>query len=407
MTRSQGLFPALLSKILEKEPFTLNANRTQGQSLFSSRIQDRLCERKEETRSEADEAGKGSKESEEKDHGSDEHNENQADGKGNEDVSEEGEDYREPQDIVEDEYEDIVPVDPSLEHLEELLCFETWKEMLRSISIEEAYSTESYYSSSPTPEEDILQSGSNNISVVVEEAQEKLTPPTETGTSIPGGGSLDKQMSSSNNCSNIGASLGGAPYIPPQIPCISNFQVPVFQQLPPYNSVHGWGQPRRWIPHPKQGPGMPQGRGIPHRQPFRFNWGHGRGHPTTQMFQSCGGNTVSHNNWRPHKNEPPKVREGFVGKRGGWSNTPKPHSNGGSVSSQNGNKEPPKPREAHASRQGGSGQGQGSAKKPPTPHNGNKISSVNRGSQSRPHRGGGCGRGHGRGSNSAKGPRNK
>ncbi|XP_066469181.1 uncharacterized protein [Tiliqua scincoides] len=374
------------------------------------RIQDRLSERKEETGSEVDEDVRGGKESEEKDHGSDEINENQEDGKGNEATSEEEEAYREPQNTEEDAYEDIVPVDPSLGHLEELLCFETWKEMLKSISIEEAYASESYYSSSPPPEEeDILQPGGNNVSVEVEEeARAKLISATETGTLIPEESSFDKQTSLPNNRSNLGAPMGGAPYIPPPIPCISNFQVPVFQQFPHYNSVHGWGPPRRWTPHPKQGPGMLRGRGMTHRQPHHFNWGQGRGYSTLQMSQPCGGNFVSHKIWSPPRNESPKAKEAHaVGQRGGWSNKPKTQSNGGSNSSQNGGgsakKEPPKPWETHASRQGGSGQG--STKKPPAPHNGAKVPSVSRGSQSRPHHGGGRGRGHG--SSSAKGPRNK
>ncbi|KAJ6652545.1 hypothetical protein lerEdw1_011421, partial [Lerista edwardsae] len=373
------------------------------------RVQDRLSQRKEETGSDAGENGRGGQEREEKDHSSDTVNENQEGGKGNDTISEEGEAYREPQDTEEDGYEDIVPVDPSLEHLEELLCFESWKAMLRSISIEEAYAPDSYYGSSPPPEEeeDVLLRGSNNHSAAVEEeARAKSISPTERGTGIPGDCSFDKQASlPSNRCQ--ATPMRGGLCVPPPFPCISKFQVPLFQQLPPYGSVHGWGVPYRWASPPRQGaPSMSQGRGMPHRPPFSFSRGQGRGYPAVQISQAGRGNVASHFMWRPPQNGPPKAREAhFVGQKGGLSHKQNPPSNGGVISSQNGGGTAKKElsREAHVSRQGGSGQG--SAKKPPTRHNGGKASSASRGPQSRPHHGGG--RGHGRGSSSAKGPQNK
>lgn len=364
------------------------------------------------------EDGRGGQESEEEDRGSDMPNENQEDGKGNEAISEEGEAYREPQDTEEDGYEDIVPVDASLGHLEELLCFETWKEMLRSISIEAAYAPESYYSSPPPPEEeekeeDILQPGSNNNSVAVEEeAQAKSISPTESGHLRPGDCSFDKQTALPSNRSNTTALMRGGPCVPPPVPCISKFQVPPFQQLPPFNLVREWGVPNRWASPPRQGPpGMSQSRGMPYRQPFFFNRGQGRGYRAFQISQPCRGNMVSHNVWRPPQNGPPKasIPPHVVGQKGGRSHKQNPPSNGGVISSQNGGgtakREPT--REAHVSKQGGSGQG--SANKPTTPNNGGKVSSASRGPQSRPHHGGGRGhgRGHSRGSSSAKGPRNK
>ncbi|XP_062978370.1 uncharacterized protein LOC134395995 [Elgaria multicarinata webbii] len=343
-----------------------------------------------------------------------------------------GETYEEAE---KDEDGAIVPVDPGLGVLEESLDFEAWKDMLRSIGIGETYDPDSLYCSSPL-EEDVLQSeGSENseeeTGEVAEADLEDSAGAVEVGSSAPGKGSSGRRSSGSNATPTV----GGPPYRPPLV--FSRFPMPLYPRPSLFGKapVQGWGMPCKWTPQSQWvRRGTWQGRGILQRPPFFFRRGQGWGYPRNpQMFQPSYSSASHPEGWRTLRKEPPKPGEAHVtqggsisskqrapgesgagaerkeppGKGRGGAHKQRPQSGGGYNLSQSGaastKKEPPRPREAHAAGPGASGEGQGPAQRPPTPHRGGDASAGSKGAQNK-HRGG---RGRGQGSGSAKGPRNK
>ncbi|XP_060093619.1 nuclear factor 7, brain-like [Heteronotia binoei] len=164
--------------------------------------------------------------------------------KGNETKNYEGEPYEEAQDVEEDqEAEDrsIISVDPALQELEEWLDFETWKEMLESIAIGEIDNQDSLYWY-PSLEEDTFPPGDDSTSEATEEEttslDEDLICAVEV-TSEPDEVASDKPSPSS--CSDTALPIERVLYNQPPGLCTPNyFPVPVFQQMPLYNSVQRW-----------------------------------------------------------------------------------------------------------------------------------------------------------------------
>nr|XP_028575603.1 tripartite motif-containing protein 54-like [Podarcis muralis] len=377
-----------------------------GVKELTGRVQERLKEQVDETAKEACEGGEGEEEIKEEGNQDEDAGENLGEGKAGGDVTDEEETYEgaEAQGAEgEDEEWAIVPVDPALEELEELLDFDSWKEMLRSISIRETFVPDSPCHS-PTPEKDMPQLEDSDF--LPKEAPWRSTGSTEAPI------------------------VAEAPSQPPRSSYFRGFQqMPFLGSFPPFPFGGQFGPGHGWMSHPRLGRGTFQGRRGPRSHPFGPRRGQGRGYyPNTQTSQSSEGKALPQHRWMPPRNEPPKPREAQVPGQGGQC---KPEKAGGGSSAT----EPPKPREAHgsgrigrggwsnkqktqssadqsgggsvknearASSQAGSGQGQGSAKRPPTPNKGGEASG-NKGSQNKHH--GGRGRGRGRGS--AKGPQNK
>ncbi|XP_054833680.1 uncharacterized protein LOC129328563 [Eublepharis macularius] len=313
------------------------------------RIQDHLGEENGKAEHEVCAHDQRAKETEEKDTEDEKVDVNMPEGKGNENKNDEGETYGEAEDAEEaQDAEDIVPVDPALEELEEWLDFETWKEMLESISIWETPNPDSF-SWFPSPEEDMFQLGDSRASEALEEEatseaveEEDLICAVDV-TSAPDEVASDKPLPSSS--SDAALPMGRALHSPPPSHCTPNyFPVPVFQQIPLYNVVQRWGAPCRWRPSPRRGWAMLRGRGATVRHFLSSRGGHGRG------FQST---------FKPRE-------AGASGQGRGWLNTQKRQSSGSSNSGQSsgGKTHPPKPRGTHVSGRGGSGQGRGSASSP-------------------------------------------
>ncbi|XP_061475207.1 uncharacterized protein LOC133380953 [Rhineura floridana] len=406
------------------------------------RIQDRLREQSEEAGNEASEDGEEAKEGEMKDNKYENAGENLGEG-----ISDEGEAYEEGEaygEAAQEEEEDgaVVPMDPALEELEELLDFDSWKEMLRSISIGESYAPD-LPCGSPTPEEEMLQPGGGALPAAAEAevvtVLGKSVCSVDVCTLAPGEGSLAKQTPVPSSDSNTAQAMAGALF---QSPLSSSFPMADFRQAPffhytpcgDYNpTVVQYGPARRWTSHPRWSRGMFQNRRMQQRQPFGPWQGRGRGYyPNTQTPQPI----LHQNHWRHPRKERPRESQ-VSGQGGGCSSRQNPQTSGSNASRGGStNKEPSKPHEAHVlgqgrggwfhkqqprssadqsrggslkkdahtSEQAKSGQGQGSGKRPPTPNKGGGASG-NKGSQSRhqpSHRGG-----SGRGAGSAKGPRNK
>ncbi|CAI5767990.1 nuclear factor 7, ovary-like [Podarcis lilfordi] len=377
-----------------------------GVKELTGRVQERLKEQVDETAKEACEGGEGEEEIKEEGNQDEDAGENLGKGKAGGDVTDEEETYEgaEAQGTEgEDEEWAIVPVDPALEELEELLDFDSWKEMLRSISIRETFVPD-LPCHSPTPEKDM--------------------PQLEDSDSLP------KEAPWRSAGSTEAPIVAEAPPQPPRSSYFRGFQqMPFLGSFPPFPFGGQFGPAHGWMSHPRLGRGPFQGRRGPRSHPFGPRRGQGRGYyPNTQTSQPGEGKAFPQHRWMPPRNEPPKAREAQVAGQGGQG---KPEKSGGESSVT----EHPKPREAHgsgrigrggwsnkqktqssadqsgggsvknearASGQAGSGQGQGSAKRPPTPNKGGEASG-NKGSQNKYH--GGRGRGRGRGS--AKGPQNK
>ncbi|XP_042309611.1 uncharacterized protein LOC121923332 [Sceloporus undulatus] len=395
------------------------------------RIQDRLSEENQDRGRETGKGGQGVMEGEESKDQPQDTSESKAEASGEEATN-----------AMEDVAGVIVPVDPALGELEELLNFESLKDMLRSISIGEMFAPASPSDSPPLGED------RNNF----EEAEEKertvvedLNSIVEARTLALGVGSLNMQTPPPSSASSTVPTMGEALYKPPQH--FSTFPVPLFQPLPFYNnsSMRGWGNVRNWTPHLR----WSHGRGTSQKQPLYFSWGQGRGNsPNRQRYQPSEGNSSLQGSWKSPTGESSQPGGDHGWRRGqGCFNKQRPQSSGGNISGQSEGgsiknesgkpsqsheagqgrsefneqrcqssassssgqskgqpikKEPSKPRRGHSPGKGDSGQGRGSTKK------GDGASSESQGTQkNRPqasHRGG---RGRGRGSGSAKSPQNK
>nr|XP_020669772.1 uncharacterized protein LOC110090488 [Pogona vitticeps] len=407
-------------------------------------VQDCLREESEETGSEDIQGPKEGEEDEDK-----EAEGNEAECKGDEDIPGEGEVYgEETHDTTEDEDGTIIPVDPALRELEVSLDFEAWKEMLGSISIETCVLDFPYYSP-PQGENMFLSEGISDGAKEETAVREESGSTTEIGTSLPGEGSLDKQMPLSSSICAGSPTVESTPFKPPL--CFPPFPVPVFEQWPIFSnlSVRGGMTGYQWTPHSRRGHGvMSQGRGSPQRQPPCSSVGQGRGYyPNAQRFQVSAGNYGHQGNWRSPRNETTQLRGGYARRRGGGSNQQRPQSTGGDTSGQSGgdfikqnqpksrgvhvsgqeggrvnnqdpqsgrstssgdskgestSKQPFTPRGGYTARRGGSGRIQGSAKTPPAPQKEGETISGTKGSPNTAQSSRRKGRGRGSGSTKNK-----
>ncbi|XP_015272825.1 PREDICTED: uncharacterized protein LOC107115598 [Gekko japonicus] len=347
----------------------------------------RIQERLEEGNGEA-EPDQGAKETEEEDAKDATVGLNVSEGKGNETQNDEGEPYAEGQEA---EDRDIVYVDPALEGLEAWLDFETWKEMLESITIGENDNQASPYWF-PSPEEDVFQPGDGSTSEATEEEttslEEDAICAVDVVTSKPDEAASDKP--SLGSCSATALPIERVLHSQPPSPCPPNyFPVPIFQQIPLYNPVQRWGSPCSWRPNPRRGWTMMPGRGAPSRPLFWPRQGQGRAFPNTRTQH-----TVC--SWRSPGTDTWKARGASASGPGrGWFKKQNPQPSGSNTSSQSGGgkTQSPTPRGAHVSGQGrgGPGQGRGSAHPP-----GRGGPGQGRGSAHPPgHGGSGQGRGSG------------
>ncbi|KAL8213039.1 UNVERIFIED_CONTAM: hypothetical protein K2H54_060334 [Gekko kuhli] len=191
------------------------------------RIQERLEEGNGEAEPGACSLDQGAKETEEDNAEDVTIGLNVYEGKGNETQNDEGEPYGEAQDAEggqEAEDRGIVHVDPALEGLEEWLDFETWKEMLESITVGENYNQDSPYWF-PSPEEDIFPPGDGSTP---EATEEETTPLEEDAicavdavTSKPDEVASDK--SSPGSCSDTALPIERVLHSQPPSLCTPNY----------------------------------------------------------------------------------------------------------------------------------------------------------------------------------------
>ncbi|XP_048338836.1 uncharacterized protein LOC125425280 [Sphaerodactylus townsendi] len=334
----------------------------QGIKELMARIQDCLEERNREAEHEVSFHDLEAEEAEDNDIEDEKSVVDLPEGKGNETKDDDREAYGEYQEAEEsqdtEETEDIIPVDPALGELEEWLDFETWKEMLESISIGEDYNADSSYWF-PSSQEDMLQPREDSTS---EAAEEKAASPkgdptwiVDVVTSVPDKVASDQPSSCSVTALPTETGLLGQP---PSICTTNYFPVPVFQPIPLYNAVQRWSSPYRGRQNTRRGWGMPPGGGAPARPRFWSRQGQGRSFPTTQKPQHVVGS------WSSPKKDTFKTQEaGDSGRGRGWFSYRKPQSSGSSISGQRGGggTQSPKPRGAQNSGQGSSGQGRGSS----------------------------------------------
>ncbi|KAF7236228.1 Nuclear factor 7, brain [Varanus komodoensis] len=336
-----------------------------GTKELLGRIQDCLNEKG----GEADEGSQRAKEDEEKQSQAEQDNENRAGSKGDQVLDGEGEaDEEATRYAEEDEEGDIVPIDPGLEELQEFLHFESWKEMVRSIGLREVDVPDSVHDF-PPPEEDMLPpEGSSTCEAAKEEAEAAVARPAEASPCAPGRGSLGGHSSGPRSTHRMPGSLFSVPRHPfPPLPFCSWAPMQTWraarahrgtpQKPQGWHTWRDWADPWKQFSHPQQG----QGRRYPQGM---------------QRAQASGGESS--------KKEPPKPREA--------------HASGQ-------RKEEFNKHMAQSSRAPAAGQGQGAVRNPPARHPGK--ASGGRGAQSRPqtpHRGG---YGRGWGSGSARGAWNK
>ncbi|XP_077180651.1 uncharacterized protein LOC143831502 [Paroedura picta] len=339
----------------------------------------------------------GAKESEEKDPDDETFGVNILERKWDETETEEEEAYGEPQDAEdgeEGENRGLVFGDPAAEEVDEQMDFETWKELMESMTVEETHNQDTPYSL-PSPEEDLSQPEDDSEANEEETSlEEDWLYPEEVVTSEPDEAAFDKP--SPGSCSDTERV---PPSQPSNLRTPNYFPVPIFQQIPLYYSVPRWSPPCRWGPSPRRGWTMMPGRGAPSRPMFWPRQEQVRAFPNMQTPQRIGCS------WRPPMLTAREASAAGPGR--GWFMKQYPQLSGSNISSQSGRgtTQSRKPRGAHVSQQsrGGLEQGRGSAHPPGPRGSGRGQGGSGRGCGSaHPPGQGGSGRGQ-RGSGQGRG----